>query len=213
MAKERLGSEVYVFLKNLKVDAEGAEGLYRKAREKGIIFLKFDEGPRVFEEDGRVRIEVKDVLSGEDVTLYADILVVEEKVLPSTELASILKVGTDPRGFYQDANPCLFPVSSNRKGIFFAGTCRADLDLARASTEAMDVALEVYEFLHRPEVEVGKVKVDPDKCRACLTCFRVCPHGAIQVESISPEPQRLFPKKTARIYDLCLLYTSPSPRD
>lgn len=198
VAKERLGSEVYVFLKNLKVDTQGAEKLYREAREKGVVFLKFEGKPQVSSNDGGVRITAKDVLLGDEVTLDCDLLVMEEKALPSAELASTLRVGTDPQGFYQEVNPHLLPVSSSRKGVVFAGNCRSDLDFARAAMEAADAALQVYDLLSRGRVavEVDRVKVDPDKCRVCLTCVRVCPHGAIGLEHLRPD------KESARIYDL-----------
>lgn len=198
MANQRLGSGAYVFAKHLKIDSDDAEKLYREARQLGVMFLKFEERPRVSCEDGRVRVEVKDVLLGEEVTLYCDLLVVEDKPLPSPELASTLCIGNDSQGFYQEVNAHLSGVLSSRKGLFFAGSCRADLDLARTSTDAVDAAFKVYGCLAcgRLDVEAEKVKVDPDKCRACLTCLRACPHGAILVEHAGEE------KDTARIYDL-----------
>ena len=45
-------------------------------------------------------------------------------------------------------------------------------------------------------VEVEKVKVESERCRACLTCVRVCPHGAIQMVRVDTE------KEVAKIYDL-----------
>jgi len=45
-------------------------------------------------------------------------------------------------------------------------------------------------------VEIEKVKADPQKCRACLTCIRVCPHKAIQLVQVDSE------KWVAKIYDL-----------
>ncbi|GAI12264.1 unnamed protein product, partial [marine sediment metagenome] len=119
--KERLGSEVYVFCKNLKVDSEGVEKLYREARERGVVFLKFEQKPRISKEDGRVKVEARDLLLGEEVTLLCDFLVAEEKTLPSEEteaLGSMLNIGTDSQGFYQDENVHLYPVASERKGIF-----------------------------------------------------------------------------------------------
>lgn len=196
MAKERLGSEVYVFAKNLKVDTEGAEKLYREARDKGVVFLKFEGKPRVVCDDGRVRIEARDVLLGEEVALDCDLLVMEEKALPAAKLASTLNLGTDPRGFYQEVNPHLFPIFSGRKGVYLVGSCRADLDFDRAAMDAAGAALEAYKLLSQGEVEVDRVRVDPDKCRVCLTCVRVCPHGAIGVVHAKPE------KESARIYDL-----------
>jgi len=199
--KERLGSEVYVFCKSLKVDSEGVEKLYREARERGVVFLKFEEKPRISKEDGRVKVEARDVLLGEEVTLLCDSLVAEEKVLPpeGTEaLSSLLNIGTDSAGFYQDENVHLYPVASERKGIFFVGGCKGDLDFTRTLADISSATMSIYKLLS-PEkviVEVEKVKVEPEKCRACLTCVRVCPHGAIQMVRVDTE------KEVAKIYDL-----------
>jgi len=199
--KERLGSEVYIFCKNLKVDSEGVEKLYREARERGIVFLKFEEKPRISKEDGQVKVETRDVLLGEEVTLLCDFLVAEEKVLPpegTKALSSLLNIGTDSAGFYQDENVHLYPVASERKGIFFVGSCKGDLDFTRTLTDISSATMSIYKLLSSEKaiVEVEKVKVESEKCRACLTCVRVCPHGAIQMVQVDTE------KEVAKIYDL-----------
>ena len=179
--KEKLGSEVYVFCKNLKVDSEGMERLYREARKRGVVFLKFEEKPRISKEDGRVKVEARDVLRGEEVVLLCDFLVAEEKVLPpegTQTLSSMLNIGTDSRGFYQDENVYLYPVASERRGVFFVGGCRGDSDLARAST---DISSAVTSFIRLLSPRDVMVEVKPQKCRACLTCIRVCPHSAVKL--------------------------------
>jgi heterodisulfide reductase subunit A-like polyferredoxin len=190
--KKRWGSEVYVLCKNVKVDSEGVEKLYREAREQGVVFLKFDEKPRISADDGRVKIEVKDILVGQEVTLTCNLVVAEEKFLPTegTEgLSSLLKIRTDSQGFYQEENVHLYPVSSERKGIYFSGNCRGDLDIGRVLTDISSTVARIRELLSPGEIvaEMDRVKVDPQKCVACLTCIRVCPHNAVQLVQIDSE--------------------------
>jgi len=224
--KEKLGSEVYVFCKNLKVDSEGVETLYREVRNRGVVFVKFEEKPKIEScEDGRVRIEARELLLGDEVTLFCDLLVVEAKPSPSKgaeSLSSMLKVGTDSQGFYQDENVHLYPVFSRRKGMFFVGSCRGDLDPTRTWMDVSNVAMNLYELLSggKVRVEVDKVKAEPDKCQACLTCIRVCPHSAIRLvgSERSGETKRPFineKREVAQIHDLacdeCGICTSICP--
>jgi heterodisulfide reductase subunit A len=185
-AKRKWGSEIYVFYRSVKVDSEGVEKLYQEARDCGVVFLKSEVPPRIAVENGQVKIGTEDVFLGEDVTLACDLLVAEERYLAvegSENLSSLLSIRRDSRGFFQDENVHLYPVSSERKGIFFVGSCRGDLDLGRVLTDISSVVMSVHELLSSGKtlVDVERVKADPQKCVACLTCIRVCPHRAIQL--------------------------------
>lgn len=185
-ARQKWDSEIYVFCKSVKVDSPGAEKLYREARDCGVVFLKCEARPRITADNGRVKIEAKDFFLGENTILACDLLVAEELLLPSegTEtLSSLLNIRKDSRGFYQDENVHLYPIASEKKGIFFIGGCRGDLDLGRVLTDISSVVMNVHELLSSGKilVEIERVKADPQKCVACLTCIRVCPHGAIQL--------------------------------
>lgn len=200
-AKKKWGSEIYVFCKNVKVDSEGMEKLYREARDCGVVFLRSEVPPRITAENGRVKIEAKDVFLGEDVILACDVLVAEELYLPAEgaeNLSSLLSIRRDSKGFFQDENVHLYPVGSEKKGIFFIGGCRGDLDLGRVLTDISSVVMKVHELLSSGKilVELEKVKADPQKCVACLTCIRVCPHGAIQLVRVDGS------KEVAEISDL-----------
>ena len=185
-AKKKWGSEVYVFYRSIKVDSDGVEKLYQGARDSGVVFLKSEVPPRIAVENGQVKIGAKDVFLGEEVTLACDVLVGEELYLPaqgSENLGTLLNVKLDSRGFLQDENVHLYPVGSERKGIFFIGGCRGDLDPERVAADVSSVVMSVYELLSsgKVAVDVEMVKADPQKCVACLTCIRVCPHRAIQL--------------------------------
>ena len=200
--KERLGSEVYVFCKNLKVDGDGLEKLYRDCRSSGAIFMKFDKPPGISRQDGHIQVQVEDVLTpGEQLVVSCDLLVSDETTKPhgdSLRLGSLLSLGLGPRGFYQQDNVHLYPTASNREGIFVAGNCHAELDLTRALAEASNAALAAYHLLSQGKVTVSAemVWIDPAKCRFCLTCIRACPHSAIS-EAVADHQTRV-----ARITDL-----------
>jgi len=185
-AKNKWGSEIYIFCKNVKVDSEGAEKLYREARECGVVFLKCETTPRMSMDNGRVAVEARDVFLGEDTIIACDLLVAEELLLPiaGTEtLSSLLNIRLDSRGFYQDENVHLYPVASEKKGVFVIGGCRGNLDMGRVLTDISSVVMSIHELLSsgKIQVEIERVKADPQKCVACLTCIRVCPHSAIQL--------------------------------
>lgn len=180
-AKDTWGSEVYVLCKNLKIDGSQLEALYREAREAGVIFFKFVDRPAIADEGDYLSIRFVDQLLGqEEVELRSELVVVEEKYTPSRgfdQLQGLL-------GISQPHNVFLYPVKSNRKGIFYAGACRGELELREVLEDASDVAAEVVRLLGsgRLDYDTGRVVVDPSKCALCLTCVRTCPHKAIEVD-------------------------------
>ena len=185
-AKRKWGSEVYVFYKSVKVDSEGIERLYQDARDCGVMFLKSDISPRIAVENGQIKIEAKDVFLGGEINLACDVLVAEEQLLPAEEteaMSSLLNIRKDSSGFYQDENVHLYPVASEKKGIFIIGGCRGNLDISRVLADVSSVVVSVYELLSSGNIlaEAEIVKADPQKCVACLTCIRICPHDAIQL--------------------------------
>ena len=185
-AKRKWGSEVYVFYKSVKVDSEGIERLYQEARDCGVMFLKSDISPRIAVENGQIKIEAKDIFLGGEINMACDVLVAEEQLLPAEEteaMSSLLNIRRDSSGFYQDENVHLFPVASEKKGIFIIGGCRGDLDINRVLADVSSVVVSVYELLSSGNIlaEAERVKADPQKCVACLTCIRICPHDAIQL--------------------------------
>lgn len=184
--KGKWGSEVYVFCKDVKVDSHGAEKLYQSARECGVVFLKCDSTPKIALENKRIAVQARDVFLGDDTAVTCDLLVAEElpfSVEGAEGLGSLFGIRLDSRGFYQDENVHLYPVCSERKGVFFVGGCRGNSDITRVLNDVSSVVTSICGFLcpGHIQVDIDKVKVDPQKCVACLTCIRVCPHSAIQL--------------------------------
>jgi heterodisulfide reductase subunit A len=186
------GCRVAVCAKDLKVSVAGMERLYRQAREKGVLFFKYDEPP-VFSGTGeQLSIEIQDltVLKKDDrttVQIPFDLGVVSETftVDPETEaLCRLLRIRPGANGMLTDDNPQLQRVLSNRRGIFVAGACRFPQVITESLSEAHAVVQEVKALLHGGAYTPANpiAEVDPRKCAVCYSCVRLCPHAAIGVE-------------------------------
>jgi heterodisulfide reductase subunit A len=192
LLQERFGCQVTILCKDVKVSADGMERLYRKAREKGVLFFKYEEPPRISFKEGEIWIEVRDTaaIHKEEqwpVSVLSDLLVVREAFIPNPEterLSELLGLHLGKRGFLMEDNPQLIRVRSNRRGIFVAGGCRFPQEVSESLIEARAVAQEVIGLLSRGTYtfDLAVAEVDPKKCAVCYTCPRLCPHSAITIE-------------------------------
>ena len=183
---------VYVLCRDVKVSLDGMERQYRRAREMGVIFIKYDDPPRFSLVNGQINVGVKEVstrMMGEEytVSILSGLVVMSEKFEPSRDnemLAHMLDIPLPQEGYLMDDNPQFTLVRANRRGVFLAGGCRYPQPLDEALVEAEAAASGVTELLSQGvyEYDLAIAEIDPAKCAACLTCPRVCPHSAIVVE-------------------------------
>jgi Pyruvate/2-oxoacid:ferredoxin oxidoreductase delta subunit len=176
-------SEVNVFYQNLKVDTYNLDLLTRVLREAGIVFCRY-EAPKVTVDDDGVSVAyVEGALRGE-------LLILPEAIRPRADTASLarlLQVRCGADGYFQDVNiHQLRPGNSNRRGIFYAGRCHLDGDLADLVTDAQQAVANVAALLERGYLEPDEViaEVEADKCIRCLTCVRTCPHTAVAIATV-----------------------------
>jgi len=184
--------QVAILCKDVKVAADGMERLYRKAREKGVLFFKYEEPPKLSIVNGQIQVHVRDTAAIEKkdqwpVSILSDLVVVSEAFVPTPEtesLSRLLKIHLGDRGFLMEDNPQLLRVRSNRRGIFVAGACRFPQEVSESLIEARAVAQEVMALLSKGTYpyDLAVAEVDPKKCAVCYTCPRLCPHSAITVE-------------------------------
>jgi coenzyme F420-reducing hydrogenase delta subunit/Pyruvate/2-oxoacid:ferredoxin oxidoreductase delta subunit len=179
------GAIAHVLTGNLKVAGDGLEALYRDAKSAGTLFFKFtDTQPTVEQtETGQVAIGFRDEVTGHDYRLSPDITVVDERIVPAAyveHLAEVLRLHRGPAGFLQTENVHRLPVFTNRRGILAVGPARAVLSPANVEREAACGALAVLGLANpdnRPHMDAAEI--NPGRCIRCLTCFRLCPYGAV----------------------------------
>ena len=163
------------------------EALYTRAREAGVVFLRYQENEQPhISANGRLTITISDQVLGRPITLVPDLLVLSEAIVPaegSRELAELLKFSCTLEGFFLEAHVKLQPVDFPAEGIFLAGMAHYPKLLDETIAQAGAAAARAASILSKDTLEVGGVVavVDPAKCTGCLTCVRVCPFGAVEI--------------------------------
>ena len=163
------------------------EALYTRAREAGVVFLRYPERTRPqVSKNGQMQVTIRDEVLDQPVTLSPDLLVLSGATVPaagSRDLAELLKFSCTLEGFFLEAHVKLQPVDFPAEGIFLAGMCHYPKLLDETIAQAGAAAARAASILSKDELEVGGVVavVDPDKCTGCLTCVRICPFGAVEI--------------------------------
>ncbi len=190
--QEVFGCQVTILCKEIKVAADGMERLYRKARERGVVFFKYEEPPKLSIVNGQPQVYAMDTstIQKKDrwpISILSDLVVVSEAFVPAPETESVsglLKIRLGSRGFLLEDNPQLLRIRSNRRGIFVAGACRFPQEASETLIETRAVAEEIITLLSKGTYtyDLAVAEVDPKRCAVCYTCPRLCPHSAITVE-------------------------------
>jgi heterodisulfide reductase subunit A len=182
--------EVYVLYKDL-ITYGFREEYYTEARERGVIFLRYeeDESPQVQVKDGELQVQVKDVILDQPLTFTPDLLALSMAIMPAEtnpSLARILEVPLSSEGFFMENNLKLRPMDFTREGIFLAGLAHYPKFIEETISQALATAARAMTYLSKDRLEVGGTIaiVEQSKCVGCLTCVRVCP---FQIPKIDPE--------------------------
>jgi heterodisulfide reductase subunit A len=183
------GGRVTVLGRGQMVWGEAAEALYRRARERGVRFIRFDDDhpPDVrLGEKGRLVVDVDNVLTGEREALGADTVVLNVPLVPrpgSGELSKMLKVPLEHGGFFREKHPKLSPVEFSSGGVFLCGSARFPSGAAECLAQADAAALKAGSHVRAGKIamEAAVAFVDERACSGCGWCVEVCPYNALSL--------------------------------
>ena len=152
--------------------------------KKGKIIVKL-----LFEKNGKLIVRGADTLSGAQIEIKADLVVLAAGLVAqadATSLAQMLHIPYDKNNLFTEAHPKLSPVETITSGIFLTGACQSPKDIpdtvATASAASVKaLGLMVQDKLSR---EPLIAKVDPKLCSGCKACIQACPFNAIEEEEI-----------------------------
>jgi len=192
LALKELNPEMQVFIlyRDLRTYGE-KELLYQEAREKGVVFIRFDlEGkPRVERTPaGGLQVTITEPILGRPLKLEPDVLTLASAVLPNptAELGELFKVARNTEGFLNEAHAKLRPVEFSSDGIYLAGLAHYPKPLDESIVQAKAAAARAATVLawSRVEVEPQVALVDQNLCLGCGLCEITCPFGAMRLTKV-----------------------------
>jgi heterodisulfide reductase subunit A len=168
------------------------EALYTASRRAGSVYLRFpdDEPPAVAAgEDGRLRVTVRDLLTGgEEIALPADLVVLVTGMVPraNEELIGTLKLPLGSDGFFNEIHPKLRPVETVVDGVLVAGACQGPKSSSESVASGLAAVTQSAAMLRRGFAELDPLVavVDPEACTACGDCLTTCPYDAITTSEV-----------------------------
>ncbi|MCE5244541.1 MAG: CoB--CoM heterodisulfide reductase iron-sulfur subunit A family protein [Syntrophobacteraceae bacterium] len=185
--------DVYVLYRDIRTYGQREE-LYTKARELGVLFIRYaaDEKPvvRKIQSNGREKlgIAVRDHVLGRPVQLEVDYLNLATAIIPkgSEELSRFFKVPLNQDGFFLEAHMKLRPVDFATDGVFVAGLAHYPKPIEESIAQAEAAAARAASILAKPFVDVAPIvsSVDETACIGCGMCEANCPFGAIRLHKV-----------------------------
>lgn len=209
-------SNVFVLYQDIKTYGKW-EALYKQAREKGVIFVRYakDKPP---EFNGGI-ISVFDVIFNDELQIKPDLVVLSTPMQPAEENERLSKMFRIPlkNGFFLEEQErpklVLTPVDTVNEGVFICGSAvypaMIDEGLAMSSAAAARACvLLAKNFLETP----GIVSiVDEEICAGCGVCVDICPVEAIElvdepIAAVTYSTMTVISgtKKVARVTEGCI---------
>lgn len=144
-------SKVFCYYMDMRMGGAHYEELYREAQEKwGVSFIrgKVSEASETFE--NKIVIKVEDTLAGRPLKMELDMLVLMAGMEMSEGgrmLADTAKLETGENRFFTAADNHYGSNRSSMRGLFFAGTCTAPMNVTETISHARAAVAEVIEYL------------------------------------------------------------------
>jgi heterodisulfide reductase subunit A len=176
--------DVYIIYRDLRTYGE-RETLYEKAREKGVLFFRYDleDPPLVEDADGKIIIRVTDRALKRPIELTPDLLVLATAIVPhdNTPISEHYKVPLSAEGFFNEAHAKIRPVDCVTDGIFLAGLCHFPKPLEESIAQALASASRASTILSRDFMELESTisHCIGEHCDGCALCLDTCPYKAI----------------------------------
>jgi heterodisulfide reductase subunit A len=175
--------DVYILNRDIRTYGE-RELLYRKAREAGILFIRFSvsQKPKVSAGKEGLEIEVMDHVLQRPILIKADLLALASAIVPykDEKLSQFFKVPVSEDGFFVEAHAKLGPSQFATDGVFLCGMAHYPKPIDESVAQAQAAASRAVTLLARKTISVSGMVAytSPAVCSSCGVCVEICPYSA-----------------------------------
>lgn len=178
-------THVYVLYRDIRTYGF-AESYYTKARQQGVVFVRYDEDrkPEVSRNSEALHVIVYDQTLAMPIRISADLVVLSAGIHPNEDnhkIAQFLKVPLNAEGFFLEAHMKLRPVDFMTDGVFLCGLAHAPKSAAECILQAEAASARAASILVQDRLELGAniSQVVEESCDGCAYCVDTCPYKAI----------------------------------
>jgi heterodisulfide reductase subunit A len=186
---KEMSPETAVFVLYRDIRAYGfKESYYREARDKGVIFLRYEDDKNPVVSGGNDSLKVKsfDPLLGKDLVIDADLVVLSTGILPAEDTKEIgqhYKISLNQEGFFLEAHLKLRPVDFATEGVFLCGLAHSPKGVDETISQASAAASRASTILAKKEIRLAAAISTPldENCDGCAYCIDPCAFKAIKL--------------------------------
>jgi heterodisulfide reductase subunit A len=178
-------THVYVLYRDIRTYGF-RESYYTQARQKGVIFVRYEEEhkPEVSRNGHGLQVSVVDQTLGMPLMITADLVVLSAGIQPhedNRQVAQLLKIPLSGEGFFLEAHMKLRPVDFMTDGVFLCGLAHSPKTIEESILQAQAAAARAATILAQDkiELEANISQVIDEACDGCAYCVETCPFKAI----------------------------------
>ncbi|MFW9794381.1 MAG: 4Fe-4S binding protein, partial [Candidatus Thorarchaeota archaeon] len=191
----RHGTSRTLDVSDIRTYGKGHEEFHRMARQKHVIYSKFPQNqyPEVSVKNGKIKINWRDILAGEDLEFKPDLVVLATAMIPPEDVdqtSHLFSLTRSSDGFFNPEHIKLAPLTTHTAGVMIAGAAQAAKNASEAVIDASGAAAKAVGLMAQGEVEIESTvsHVIPELCSACHTCLTACPYHAIIMDETKKPP-------------------------
>ena len=145
-------AKIYCFYMDMRMGGAHYEELYREAQEKWeVSFIRGKVSEASENINNQIIVKVEDTLAGRPLKMELDMLVLMAGMEMSSggkKIAESAGLKTGENRFFEADDHHFGTNISNVKGIFYAGTCTAPMNVTETISHARAAVSEVIDYLN-----------------------------------------------------------------